>query len=279
MTPHTTTTPVPHHVPHAVTNAVANAVTIPASTAATLFDVIGLTAVQCDTVLQLISLAENGDVKWWTNYDYIEALHDGRGYTCTLFGACSGTGDLYAIFVEMKKLDPAHPLLKYMPALKKCHGENVAGIEGLLRDIPALGADLVWRQAVWTIYIQMYWKFAARFASKSGECSSRPGPVLKTAIGKGFMVDAAINHGGDLGSIDPILKRMSRPTEPDEKKWLDDFMNARRVMLRSGFQDLDTSRTGDRCVLWKSILDAGNAALTRPVTYGKGYWNGGGVIR
>lgn len=64
----------------------------------------------------------------------------------------------------------------------------------------------------------------------------------------------------------------------DEKAWLSDFMLTRRQLLKSGFQDLDTSKTGDRCMLWKALVDTHNLSLARPVSYIKGYWNGGGII-
>ena len=251
---------------------------IPVASAHALTSLIGLTADQVDTTLQLISLAENGCTGWWNNYNYIEYLHDGRGYTCTLFGACSGTGDLYQIFQEVQKLDPRHRLVAYMPALKKCRGDNVTGVTGLAKDIPVLGNDPVWRQAVWTVYISMYWTFAAHFAAKTGPCASRPGPVLHSALARGFMVDTAINHGPDMPSFQPILKKMSNASHSDETMWMDDFMDARKVLLKSGFQDLDTSTSGDRCTLWKRLLDSKNTSLSKPLTYARGYWNGGGVI-
>ena len=251
---------------------------IPPATADALFALIGLTSTQCDTVLQLISLAENGCTSWWKNYNYIEALHDGRGYTCTLFGACSGTGDLYQIVQAVQKLDPSHLLVKYLPALKVCRGDDIHAITGLAKDIPALGTDQVWRQAVWTVYMSMYWAFASQFAAKTGPCTQRPGPVLSSAVARGFMLDTAINHGGDMPSFQPILSRMADAHEPSEKVWLTDFMLTRKQLLKSGFQDLDTSKSGDRCMLWKALVDSNNMSLARPLTYIKGYWNGGGII-
>ena len=93
------------------------------------------------------------------HYNYIEDLDDGRGYTTTLYGACSGTGDLLMIFDVIKRLDSKHSLLKYYPALSKAEGDDTTGLKGLEKDIPALGRDAVWRQAVWEIYVKLYWAF------------------------------------------------------------------------------------------------------------------------
>ena len=245
---------------------------LPQSAQTDIGKLMGLTAQQIDTTLQLICLAENAETGWWKHYNYIERLGDGRGYTVTLYGACSGTGDLLMIFDELAKINPQHPLLKYHAALRKCRGEDVKGIEGLLKDIPALGEDEEWKRAVWAVYLALYWRFAAAFASKTKECEKRPGPALKTPLAKGFMVDTAINHGADMDSFKKILKRMQQPEQLNETAWLTDFMKTRQQMLKRGVDDLDTSRTGDRCKLWRELLKAGNTQLALPIQAFEGYW-------
>lgn len=245
---------------------------IPSSAQADLALRSGLTADQCDTVLQLICLPENGRKEWWKHYNFIKRLGDGRGYTATIFGACSGTGDLMMILDALATIKSDHALLKYRPALKKCRGEDVTGIQGMLIDVPALGEDDAWQRAVWRVYVDLYWKFAARYAARTGECAKRPGPVLQTPLGKGFMVDTAINHGADVGCFDKIIKRMRRPDATNEIDWLTDFMKTRKKMLATGFEQLDTSKTGDRCRLWTKLLKEGNTQLLRPITAYSGYW-------
>lgn len=252
---------------------------IPDATLADIRALMGLTPRQTETVLQLICLAENGEPCWWKHYNYIEKLGDGRGYTVTIFGACSGTGDLLMILNELAQIAPGHALLKYREPLRKCRGENVSGIQGLLKDIPALGEDTAWQRAVWRVYLDMYWKFAASFAAKTKECAKRPGPVLTSPLAKGFMVDTAINHGADMDSFSKILKRMDRPDATEESEWLADFMKTRKRMLKSGFEHLDTSKTGDRCKLWHALLKDGNLALALPVQAYAGYWGTGITLR
>lgn len=244
---------------------------IPSIPAERLTAMLGLTAEQCDTILRLICLPENGMTEWWKHYAYIEYLNDGRGYTCTIFGACSGTQDLCMIFDELERVDASHPLLKYHAALKKAKGNNVNGLKGLVKDLPNHD-DESWRTAVWKVYIDLYWSFVARWCTKEGECSKRPGPVLTSIAAKGFMVDTAINHGADFSSVMHVVNKMKKPHELDEKSWLVDFMKTRRKILKSGYEDLDTSGTGDRCKLWLALLDQGNTNLTRPIRAYKGYW-------
>jgi hypothetical protein len=88
------------------------------------------------------------------------------------------------------------------------------------------------------------------------------------------MLDTAINHGADYDSFMDIVKRMpdSARGSGDELTWFRAFADAREKMLKSGYQDLDTSRTGHRCKLWKDLVDQGNTALQPPFKAWKGYW-------
>lgn len=244
---------------------------LPAAVASRALQVIGLAPAQVDSVLQLISLPENGTPRWWKNYGYIEALGDGRGYTATLFGACSGTGDLAMIFEELKSINPKHPLVDYLPTLKRKRGEDIDGLKPIVKLIQGANDDPQWREAVWRVYLDLYWKFAAEFAEKKGSCAMREGPVLALAISRGFMVDTAINHGANLESFKPILKKMTKQPA-NEQDWLAEFISAREHLLKSGFQDLDTSGTGDRCKLWRRLLADNNLALSRPIIAYPGYW-------
>ncbi len=228
-----------------------------------------------DIILQLISLPENGHPKWHKNYGYIEFLGDGRGFTATLFGACSGTGDLYMIFDELDKLDhvseACKELLKYKDKLKSKRGDDIKGIEPIKSIIKKLGDDPSWQRAVWKVYVKLYWRFALDFAAKQGSASKRPGPKLTSAGAKGFMVDTAINHGANMDSFKDILRRMPDDEIKDETAWLVAFADAREKLLKSGYQDLDTSKTGDRCKLWKELIRK-NPTLKTPIEAYKGYW-------
>ncbi len=237
-----------------------------------------LTEKDIDVILQLISLPENATPAWWTNYNYIEFLGDGRGFTVTLYGACSGTHDLAMIFDELAKISPrsnnCDELLKYRDILKKKRGDDIKGIEPIKKIIKGLGEDLAWQQAVWKVYVKLYWRFAMEWADKKGDSAKRPGPPLRLPLTRGFMVDTAINHGANYESFMDIVKRMpeSGRNSKDELAWFTAFADAREKMLKSGYQDLDTSKTGDRCRLWKDVAAQGNTQLRPPFKAYKGYW-------
>jgi len=240
---------------------------------------LGFSTTNADTILSLIALPENSTTQWWKNYNYASCLKDGRGWTVTIYGACSGTGDLLMILESLRKINPKHPLVKFIEPMKKVHGENIKGLENLGKVINGLGDDKEWQEAVWDIYVKLYWSFAADFADKTNSAKNRPGPVLKSPLTRGFMVDVALNHGSNMESFSDILKRMNNKDEKDEGKWFLDFCNTRHKLLKSGFQDLDTSKTGDRCVLWADIFKSGNVGLKRPISCYGGYWGSNIVIR
>ncbi|ABT14792.1 hypothetical protein NY2A_B393L [Paramecium bursaria Chlorella virus NY2A] len=231
-----------------------------------------------DTILSLISLPENSTIEWWKNYNYAEYLKDGRGWTVTLYGACSGTGDLLMILEALQKINPKHPLVKFIPAMRKTKGDDIRGLENLGKVINGLGDDKEWQEAVWEIYIKLYWTFATDFADKKNSAKNRSGPILTSTLTRGFMVDVSLNHGANIESFEPILKNMKNRNEKDEGKWFLDFCEARRKLLKSGFQQLDTSKTGDRCTLWANIFKSGNVGLKRPITCYSGYWGKNFVI-
>ena len=245
----------------------------------TRLESIGYDESSADTILSLISLPENSTTSWWTNYNFAKCLGDGRGWTVSLFGACSGTGDLVLILEELQKINPNHKLCKYIHPMKKTLGDDITGLENLGKDIVYMGDDEEWQRAVWKIYIRLYWNFANDFSNKTGACEKRPGPKMTLPVTRGFMVDVCINHGPDLSSFTPILRKMRNKSEPDELKWILDFCDARRQLLKAGYQSLDTSGTGDRCVLWADIIKAKNLQLERPIYCSNGYWGRSKTIK
>lgn len=245
---------------------------VPTEVVPQLERLLGLTPKQVDTVLQLISLPENGNPRWWEHYAYIEDLNDGRGFTCTLFGACSGTGDMLMIFEEVMKIDAKHPLVKFIPSLRKCKAGHIdAGCKGLPSVFKGLSDDAVWRQAVWIVYIKLYWTFAAEFCAKKGSCAKRPGPVLTTPASKGFLVDTSLNHGSNMQSVMYIVNKMQNKDATDEAAWMTDFAKTRKAILKSGHESLDTSLSGHRSDLWMPLFKS-NVELEVPIKSTGKYW-------
>lgn len=275
-------------------------VDIPKEITDTIHQTWGLSPEQVDTIMQLISLPENGTTKWPLFYNYIEYGDDHalRGYTTTIFGATTGTGSLLEVFKELRDIDPDHPLVvTYMDAMEHAKGGDISGLEGLAHvngdptkakakysnwtplgrthldhiegDLARLDVDDRWRRAVWRAFLRLNWESAAHFCNKTGPCESRPGPLITTPLGKGFIVDTSLNHGdcrwwNEAETWTAIWDAMvTHPTS--EKHWLKQFMKARKQVLKSGFQGLDWSKTGDRVNLWRELLRDDNMQLERPI--------------
>lgn len=250
---------------------------LPDTVVADLRALTGMDAGRLDTILQLVSLPENGHPRWYQNYGYIEFLGDGRGFTASIFGACSGTGDLYMVLEELDRLPSksaaCQRLLTYKKALKDKRGDDIRGIEPIKGIIRTLGDDPAWQRAVWKVFVKLYWRFAADWSAKRGVAASRPGPRLTLPASLGLMVDTAINHGADMESVMKIVRKMPAGVREskNEVAWVRAFADAREKMLRAGYENLDTSRTGDRCRLWKALLDD-NPQLRTPYKAYAGYW-------
>ena len=217
----------------------------------------GMTLDQIDVIMSLVSVAENGTVKWWKNYSYCEDIKDKRGMTCSLVGFCSGTSDLLWVFEKLNKLFPAHPLLKYLPVLKKVNNtSNTKGLEGLAADLK-IHNDAHWKEAVWNGIFNFYFRPAMAFADEIG---------AQFAISKGHLYDTALNHGANM--MNKFAKKVKVPTPKDggdEKVWLAEFIAVRQHII----QNVDRSTNfgqPDRCIMWNSLLESGNVNLERPIT-------------
>ncbi len=215
-----------------------------------------MSLVQCDTILSLVSISENSTIKWYENYDYCENIRDGRGFTVSLVGFCSGTGDLLWVFEDLIKLNPTHELTRYIAALKKVNGtKSTTGLENLPNDIKKYN-DVYWKQAVWDGIIRFYWE-PAMAAANSLELSS--------ALAKGFLFDTALNHGASQIKVMSRKVKLPPPnTIETEKEWLAQFIDVRKNIIMNVDRSTNSGQP-DRCLLWKSILDKGNLSLTRPL--------------
>jgi hypothetical protein len=275
---------------------------IPEDACRTIWSLMHLSPTQIDTIMSLVSCAENGASDWPLFYNYIEYGDDAssRGYTCTIFGACSGTGSLRQVFAALKQKNKNHPLVKtYWNAIDRARGGDISGLEGLahvdhdptkakanyskwtrngrthldhiqgdLATLPLNDGD--WRWAVWKAFIDLNWVSANDFCTKSSVCGKRPGAIITSALGKGIMVDTSLNHGdchfwNSAPTWTILFNTMKNPDETDERAWLRDFLTARKEVLKSGYKSLDWSASGSRCEIWLALLDAGCMDLERPL--------------
>jgi chitosanase len=208
---------------------------------------------QCDTIMSIVSIAENSTTRWWDNYGYCENIGDGRGMTVSLVGFCSGTGDLLWVFQQLQQINNQHPLLRYLRVLQMVNGTNsTQHLHTLEQDLLKYQNDADWRKAVWRGILHFYWRPAMQFAT---------GHSLHLPITKGFLFDLALHHGADAINRMADMVRTCAGGEADEQRWLMEMIAVRKNIIQQS-QDLGPT---DRCDMWYSILRANNLYLQRPL--------------
>lgn len=211
----------------------------------------GCTLEQAETIQSLVAIPENSTTNWQKAYGYIEDISDGRGATCGIVGFCSGTGDLLGVIYELKKIEPNHELVKFIPALKKVNGSaSTAGLDEFTKVFKQSGGDQSLRQAQWNVLVRLYWKPAHDTCKKYG---------LKSTLALYFIYDTCLN----LGNAAMAKKvKVKAPSEGgDEKEWLKQYLIERRAYMKA----TDNFGPVDRVDMQMKILESGNMELTRPI--------------
>jgi len=205
----------------------------------------GVSFEQSNTILSLVSIAENSNTKWQSNYNYIEDIGDGRGYTSNIVGFCTGTGDFLWFVEDLCKLDHKHKLCKYISALKKVNGSSShKGLKGLVNDVKHSN-DSNYKKATWNAINHFYW-----------------GPVIEKAkkynisypISLGQMYDINLNMGS--------LKLVKPKGNQTESQWLYHLQKRWLNYITNKDHSLDDGQP-DRALMWHSIRR--NHNLTLPI--------------
>ncbi|MER7844844.1 chitosanase [Kitasatospora sp. NPDC096077] len=223
-----------------------------------------------DIAMQLVSSAENSSLDWRAQYEYIEDIGDGRGYTAGIIGFCSGTGDMLDLVRHYTDLKPGNVLAGYLPALEKVNGS--ASHSGLgtpfVRDWAKAAKDATFQQAQNDERDRVYFGPAVRQAKADG----------LRALGQFAYYDAIVMHGpGDgsdsFGGIRAAAMRKARtPAQGgDEATYLKAFLDARKVVMKKEEAHSDTSRVDTEQLVF---LKAKNFDLAPPLkwkVYGDSY--------
>ncbi|MEU7912426.1 chitosanase [Microbispora bryophytorum] len=210
-----------------------------------------------EIAMELVSSAENSSLDWKAQYEYIEDIDDGRGYTAGIIGFCSGTGDMLDLVELYTARRPGNVLAKYLPALRKVNGTDSHRGLGphFLKDWRAAAADPVFRQAQNDERDRVYFDPAVAQARADG---------LLRALGQFVYYDAMVMHGpgSDPVSFGGIrkaaMKKARTPAQGgDEVAYLNAFLDARKAAMKTEEAHSDTSRvdTAQRVFLKNGDLD------------------------
>ena len=202
---------------------------------------------------RLVSVFENATLE--IQYDYIQNLNDGRGYTAGRSGFTSATDDLLQVVTLYNKLQPNNPLSQFLPALHAVNGtDSTAGLSGFAPLWRASIRDSYFIEAQNTINEQLYRQPARDLTNQLG---------LKLPLSKAAIYEAGIQHGygDDFDSLNQIAHRASQkvggtPSSGiDEKIWLFTFLNERK-------KDLLQPANKNTATEWRASADRANAMLS-----------------
>ncbi|MGY4715900.1 chitosanase [Bacillus amyloliquefaciens] len=228
----------------------------------------GLNTDQKRRAEQLTSIFENGKTE--IQYGYVEALDDGRGYTCGRAGFTTATGDALEVVEVYTKAVPNNKLKKYLPELRrlaKDESDDISNLKGFASAWRSLGNDKAFRAAQDKVNDSLYYQPAMKRSENAG---------LKTALAKAVMYDTVIQHGDgdDPDSFYALIKRTIKkmggsPKDGiDEKKWLNKFLDVRYDDLMNP-SDEDTQdewrESVARVDVFRDIVKEKNYNLNGPI--------------
>jgi chitosanase len=228
-----------------------------------------LTAEQKLRADQLISVFENDTIE--IQYDYVEALDDGRGYTAGRAGFTTATGDALEVVERYAAEVPEAELAAYLSRLRELAAEESPAIDGL-EGFPEAWAqaavdDARFRAVQDEVVDETYYRPAMARACGVG---------LSTALARAEIYDAIIQHGegDDPDGLPALMQRTvdrtggSPATGVDETTWFYAFLEVRRATLEHAF-DPETrvawAESVYRVEIVETIADGGNFDLAGPI--------------
>ncbi|MCE4948846.1 chitosanase [Streptomyces albulus] len=216
-----------------------------------------------EIAMQLVSSAENSSLDWKAQYQYIEDIGDGRGYTGGIIGFTSGTHDMLELVELYTKRKPDNVLAGYLPALRKVDGgDSHAGLDpNYPKDWRKAAKDPDFRKAQDNERDRVYFNPAVKQGKADGI----------GVLGQFAYYDAIVMHGDgdDKTSFSGIRKRALAKAKPpaqggDEKTYLNAFLDARVWAMKQEEAHSDTSRVDTE---QRVFLKQGNLDLHTPLAW------------
>ncbi|WP_448331023.1 chitosanase [Streptomyces sp. DSM 41534] len=216
-----------------------------------------------EIAMKLVSSAENSSLDWRAQFEYIEDIGDGRGYTAGIIGFCSGTGDMLELVEYYTQQKPDNVLAKYLPALREVDGsDSHDGLDpNFTQDWKKAAGDKAFQDAQEHERDRVYFDPAVEQGKSDG----------LGALGQFIYYDAIVMHGpGDsqysFGGIRKTALSKAKPPAQggDETTYLNAFLDARVEAMKSEEAHSDTSRVDTE---QRKFLDEKNFDLTPPLKW------------
>ncbi len=228
-----------------------------------------------EIAMELVSSAENSSLDWKAQYGYIEYNVEGnpeenRGYTGGIIGFTSATHDMLELVRLYVRIAPYNPLSPFLPALENVDGTpSKKGLGPHFVDAWKLaGNDPEFQKAQDHERDRVYFNPAVKQAEEDG----------LGVLGQFIYYDAIVMHGADDDSHSfpsiraKAMKTVMPPADGgDEVKYLNKFLDVRRVVMKAEQGHADTSRID---TMQRKFVKEGNLNLDPPLvfaTYGDPY--------
>jgi chitosanase len=212
-----------------------------------------------EIAMRLVSSAENSSLDWRAQFDYIEDIGDGRGYTAGIVGFCSGTHDMLELVEHYTAQEPDNPLAPYLPALREVDGSD--SHEGL-----DPGFTDAWARAARTPEFQAAQEHERDRVYFDPAVSRAKSDGLRE-LGQFAYYDAIVMHGAEgFASIRADARsHAGTPADGgDETAYLHAFLDARVKEMKKEAAHEDTSRVD---TAQRVFLNEGNLRLNTPLTW------------
>jgi chitosanase len=216
------------------------------------------------TIQELTSIFENSTPV--LQYTFVANIGDQRGYTFGFVGFTSGTYSGTMFLEEYQKLEPANPLVRFLPAFRAIDagphdsaGRNpsTAGLDDFPAAFQACGGDPKFRHAQKLLVDQLSWNPAMQLAHQVGAHRN---------ITLGELYDAYVNHGED--GVRQLVAKTNRlcgagTRRVSELKWLKTFLAVRMATLAA---DPTWVHAVDRITVYQTLLAQKNYTLRLPLS-------------
>ncbi|GAT73785.1 alkaline phosphatase [Microbacterium sp. HM58-2] len=214
-----------------------------------------------EIAMEIMISAENSDLTWYDEYDYIEEIPDHRGYTAGIVGFTSGTGDMLELVEYYTSKVPNNNLAKWIDELRQVNGtDDVAPLgPAFMADWAAEGLNQPrFQQAQRDLVNRMYFNVAVDQAIADGL-----GP-----LGQFAYFDANVMHG-ESGLDEIRAKTIARAKTPaaggSETAYLQAWMDVRHQVMKDGGPEWDDTSRVDTAQ--RLFLNAGNLNLDPPLNW------------
>ncbi|GAA2326340.1 chitosanase [Dactylosporangium salmoneum] len=229
---------------------------------------VALSAAQRHVADELVAVFEHSDAA--PHYDAVEALGDGRGYTCGTIGFTTSSTEVSTLVESYTAQVPGNRLARHLPRLRELAAGGSAGTGGLpgfAGDWAAAASDPKFRQAQDDLADRLYFTPALRTARRLG---------IRTPLGVAVLYDSAVQHGtgDDPDGLPALIARATGRAGGDpaggvaERRWLGVFLDVRKDTLRHP-HDRDTAaawaESADRVKALRDLVDDDRYRLDPPV--------------